>query len=225
MSSNPAPPVGRVPRAGPPLVWKTVAVGVLAEEHPEEVGELAGVAAGAELVADVAARRRRRPANGAGPRAGRPPAAWRREIGLPVRPELVVLLALVGVGEDLVGLVDLLEPPLGRGVTRLGIRVVLPGELAEGLLDLGLGRRPRNAQDRVVVLVSMAWGQPGAISEVVRPPRRVRARVRARAIGRGIHGPCPAVASRRPAAGRSAGSSSAGPGPGARAPGRAGRRP
>jgi hypothetical protein len=57
---------------------------------------------------------------------------------LPVRTELVVLLALGGIAEDLVGLVDLLEPALGSRIARLGIGVMLPGELAKGLLDLSL---------------------------------------------------------------------------------------
>ena len=103
----------------------------LAEEDAEEVGELAGVG-GPELVADVAAaepvERARRSA----------PAARAWLIGLPVRTELVVLLALGGIAEDLVGLVDLLELALGSRIARLGIGVMLPGELAEGLLDLSL---------------------------------------------------------------------------------------
>src|SRR6185436_13138229 len=49
----------------------------------------------------------------------------------PVRAELVVLLALVGVAEDLVGLVDLLELRLGGLVARIDVRVMLAGQLAE----------------------------------------------------------------------------------------------
>ena len=102
----------------------------LAEEDSEEIGELAGVG-GPELVADVAAaepvKRSAMRSRGAG-------LADR----LPVRTELVVLLALGGIAEDLVGLVDLLEPALGSRIARLCIGVMLPGELAEGLLDLSL---------------------------------------------------------------------------------------
>ena len=116
---------------------RAVGADALAEEHAEEVGELAGVAGGPELVADVAAGLR-------SPRDHRslPVAGCRAAAGpadrLPVRPELVVLLALGGVAEDLVGLVDLLELALGRGVARLRVGVMLAGELAERLLDLSL---------------------------------------------------------------------------------------
>src|SRR5204863_7184318 len=48
----------------------------------------------------------------------------------------VVALALVGVGQDGVRLLDLLEALLGRRVARVLVRVVLPRELAVGLLDL-----------------------------------------------------------------------------------------
>jgi hypothetical protein len=45
------------------------------------------------------------------------------------------LLALGRVAQDLVGLVDFLEPALGSRVARLGIGMMLPGELAERLFD------------------------------------------------------------------------------------------
>ena len=95
MSSKPMPPVGRDPR---PAGRRRAAGGahrLLAEEHPEEVAELAGVGGRAELVADVAAAgRRSREATER--RAG---AARRARLAgpadrLPVGPELVVLLAL-----------------------------------------------------------------------------------------------------------------------------------
>ena len=111
------------------------------EEHAEEVRELPGVAARAELVADVAglAGLAARPAKArepgeriaAGPRTG--PAER-----LPVRPERVVLLALVRVAEHRVGLVDVLESAVRRGVTGLGVGMVLPCQLPVRLLDLGL---------------------------------------------------------------------------------------
>jgi hypothetical protein len=62
------------------------------------------------------------------------------------------LLALGRVAEDLLGLVELLEASLGCGVARLGVRVMLAGQLAERLLDLSLRRRPRDTEDGVVVL-------------------------------------------------------------------------
>jgi hypothetical protein len=52
--------------------------------------------------------------------------------------ELVVGRPLLRVLQDLVGLVDLLELRLGRGVARVPVRVVLHGELAVGALDVRL---------------------------------------------------------------------------------------
>ena len=74
-------------------------------------------------------------------------------VRLPVRPELVVQLALRRIGEDLVGLADLLEPLLGGYVALVYVRVVLPRKLAEGLLNLGRAGRAWHAQRRVVVAV------------------------------------------------------------------------
>ena len=122
--------------------------GFLAEEDAEEVRELAGVAAGAELIADVAGATESAERASAGRAGGASPADL-----LPVGPELVVLAPLVRIAEDLVGLVHLLEATLGGLVTGLGVRMVLAGELSVGLLDLGRRRRPGHAQDGVVILV------------------------------------------------------------------------
>ena len=59
-------------------------------------------------------------------------------IRLPVRTELVIGLALLGVREDLVGLADLLEALLGAGVPGVDVGMVLAGKTTEGLLDVGL---------------------------------------------------------------------------------------
>jgi hypothetical protein len=48
---------------------------------------------------------------------------------------LVVLLLLVLVGEDFVGLLDLLEALLGLGVVAVDVRVELAGQLPVGTLD------------------------------------------------------------------------------------------
>src|SRR3972149_724781 len=76
----------------------------------------------------------------------------RRGAALPVGAETVVALSLVGVGEDLVGLVDLLEAvgrPLGLG----NVWVMLPGQPPIGLLDRpGVGV-PGHPRELVVVLV------------------------------------------------------------------------
>src|SRR5919109_2201160 len=55
------------------------------------------------------------------------------------RAELIVLLALLGIREDVVGPLDLLEALLGGRVSRVAVRVELPGQLAVGLLDLVRG--------------------------------------------------------------------------------------
>ncbi len=68
----------------------------------------------------------------------------------PGPPERVVARSALGVGQDLVGLVDLLELFL-RGRIRVDVGVPLLGELAVGALDLGVGRGPLDAEDHVEV--------------------------------------------------------------------------
>ena len=73
--------------------------------------------------------------------------------GPPVRrPELVVLLALLRVGEHVVRRLHLLEPRLGRRVTRVLVRVHLAHELAVRLLQLILRRVLRHAERLVQAL-------------------------------------------------------------------------
>ena len=159
-----------------------------AEEGTEEVREV--LRAGAvELVADIAAgalravgrERAARPEGVAGPEwvpgpAGRPGA---RSPGpgvlIPVGAEHVVLLALLRVGQDLVRLVDFLEPALGSLIAGIPVRVELARQSPIRLLDLHGRGRSRDAQGLVVVLVlhwplsffegspvrrSMAWSPP-----------------------------------------------------------------
>ena len=85
-------------------------------------------------------------------------AAERAEVGrcVPAAAQPVVAVAVVGraalgVREDLVGLGDLLEARLGVGVLRVDVGVQLAGELAEGLLDLGLVGVARDAEQLVRV--------------------------------------------------------------------------
>ena len=75
-------------------------------------------------------------------------------------PEGVVGLAALGIGEDLVGLVDLLEALVGARF-RVDVGVPLLGELAEGLLDVGVARAARHAED--VVVVALAGHALGSI--------------------------------------------------------------
>jgi hypothetical protein len=66
-------------------------------------------------------------------------------------PELVVGGALLRVLQDLVGLVDFLEPRLGAGVTRVLVRVVLHCKLPIGPLQVGLSRALIDAQNLVII--------------------------------------------------------------------------
>src|SRR5205085_10480738 len=75
----------------------------------------------------------------------------------------VVLLALLRVRQDVVGVLDLLESLLGLGVARVLVRVVLPHELAVGLLQVVLRHVLRDAER----LVERARHSP---------PRRLRSR-------------------------------------------------
>jgi len=73
-------------------------------------------------------------------------------------PETVVLLALFGVGEDRVRLVDLLEPVLRGLVVGVPVGVVLESELAERLLEVVEAALPGNAEDLVVVALRRHLG-------------------------------------------------------------------
>ncbi|MPM37854.1 hypothetical protein SDC9_84473 [bioreactor metagenome] len=110
------------------------------EQATEQVGEVTGAGGGvAEQVVDV--------------RRGLPLAAVEPEAAPEQAALLVVLLALLGVRQDVVGLRDGLEPLRLVGVARVGVGVVLARQLAEGLLDVVLGGVLRDAQDLVVVLL------------------------------------------------------------------------
>ena len=79
------------------------------------------------------------------------PAPPGRPAAVGARPaEGVVARPSIRVGQDLVGLVDLLELFL-RGRIGVDVRVPFLGELAERALDLGVGRGPLDAEDHVVV--------------------------------------------------------------------------
>ena len=112
---------------------------------------------------------------------GKPPPPEAAATAREQRPRLVVLPALLVVGEHPVGLGHRLEPGLGRGVARVGVRVQLAGELAVRLLDLVRGRAGGDAQLAVEVLLDpVALGHSASsplVSEVpVRtvPGRRLR---------------------------------------------------
>ena len=67
------------------------------------------------------------------------------------RAEAVVRLALLGVREDVVGGLDVLEPLLRGRVVRIAVGMELAGELPVRLLELVVGRRLRDAEDGVGV--------------------------------------------------------------------------
>jgi hypothetical protein len=58
----------------------------------------------------------------------------------------VVGPTLLGVREDLVGLLDLLETLLGVGSVRVRVRMVLAGQPPVGFADILIGRPPRHTQ-------------------------------------------------------------------------------
>src|SRR5215472_229659 len=72
--------------------------------------------------------------------------------GAEERPRLVVLGASLRIGQDVVGLGDLLESLLRLGVALVGVRVVLARELAVRLLDL-LGRRTLTDPESLVIVL------------------------------------------------------------------------
>ena len=65
--------------------------------------------------------------------------------------ELVVTGALVLVGQDLIGFVDLLELGLSHGVAGVQVGVVLLGQLAVGFFQFVIGRALGNAKDFVII--------------------------------------------------------------------------
>src|SRR6185436_20116367 len=70
----------------------------------------------------------------------------------PVGAQLVVLLPLIGIAKDFVRFVNFLDAILSRLVARVDVGMVLPRQLAKGLLDLFFGRGLRHAERLVIVL-------------------------------------------------------------------------
>src|SRR4051794_5711743 len=120
-----------------------------AEQAVEEVVDVALAELDADVVEVAAPAEALEPA-AARPAAGASPGALGLLRGAPVRAEAVVLGALLGVAEDLVGLGDLLEAVLGARLL-VDIRVVLAGEPPVGTADLVLARSAGDAERLVVV--------------------------------------------------------------------------
>src|SRR5665213_2425758 len=74
--------------------------------------------------------------------------------------EAVIGGAFLLVLQDVIGLVGVLEFLLGRVVVRIAVRMMLHGELAEGLLDLFGGGVFRHAQQFVIIAFRHAGLEP-----------------------------------------------------------------
>src|SRR5205085_1537038 len=89
-------------------------------------------------------------------------------------------LATLVVGQNVVGLTDLLELLFGFGVALVGVRVVLAGEFPVRLLDLVSGSSFSDTEGLVVVLLKVVLGAhrrpfvsrgcPGASPTDLKPP-------------------------------------------------------
>jgi hypothetical protein len=136
----------------------TPGAGTIAEEGREEVREAAVRVLAREPAVRAARAVRPRPGRSAGeplrevrPGVGIDVGGLGLLVALPVGPEAIVQLALLGVAQDLVRLVDLLEARLGLGVAGVDVGVVLARELAERGADRLLARLAPHAQYPVVV--------------------------------------------------------------------------
>jgi hypothetical protein len=72
----------------------------------------------------------------------------------------VVGRTLLGVGEMLIGFVQLLEPRLGLLVAGMPVRMTLHRRLAESRLQLGVGRCFGNAQGLVEIALGHRSARP-----------------------------------------------------------------
>src|SRR5205823_477351 len=126
---RPGPPAAPPPAAQdlPQVLAAHAAHAAHAAELPQDLAEVARV----DVLEAAEARPALPPAPAERPaRAGLGPRA--------VEAEPVVLLPLRLVVQDVVGLLRLLEAGLGRLVPGVPVGVVLPGQLAVGLLDVRL---------------------------------------------------------------------------------------
>src|SRR5258708_1396362 len=82
------------------------------------------------------------------------PARWKV---VAVEAVLVVHLPLFGIGEDIVGFLQLLEFFFRGFVAWIQIRVILPRQLAKRRTDILGARLPRHSQQFVIVLFCCRW--------------------------------------------------------------------
>ena len=82
------------------------------------------------------------------------PAGWGGELsaGLPVRPELIVAFTLLRIGEDVIGLPDILKFLFRGCVVRVDVGMILTRQLAIGFFYVARSRGARHTEDFVVIL-------------------------------------------------------------------------
>jgi hypothetical protein len=119
----------------------------------------AAALAGAEhVLEDVAEHRAEIEALGAAERPARPAGSHAALEG--GRSVAVIGRALVGILQDVVGVIDVLELLLGVLVAVIAIRVMLHGELPERLLDVIGARRSADSEQLVIVLRHAPYAAP-----------------------------------------------------------------
>src|SRR6266571_4762356 len=102
------------------------------------------------------------------------------EVGLEVHrarlrgAEAIVLSAAVGIGQNAVRLLRLLEALLGLLVALVAVGMVLHRQLTEGLLDVRLARAAPDTEDLVVIARHYATFSSGAAATVTSAGRSTR---------------------------------------------------
>ena len=130
--------LGAGPGARPGVPKETVVIGAPPATSKKLFEEIAEAGA-AKMHVVVRHPVRSRPT--AAPCAGR-----RREAArLPVGAEVIVFTALLGIAQDLVGLVDLLEFLLGGFLVLGDVRMVAAGQLAKRFLDIVVAGVPSHS--------------------------------------------------------------------------------
>ncbi len=139
------------------------------EELAEEIAE-AGAPARASSAAKIEAFEIEIDSRFARMRSGTSAGPAGREI-IGVKAVLVIHLALLGVGKNVVGFLKLLEFFLGGFVARIQIGVVLAREFAEGGANVLGSGFARDAKEVVVVLFSRGSHKGNSESKVENPKR------------------------------------------------------
>ena len=108
---------------------------------------------------------------GGGPLAGARTRTGAGEAVLGVEAELVVHLPLLGVAEDVVGFLNVLEALLGGFVAGVEVGMVLARQLAVGLADIVRGGLARHPEGFVIIVLGSGrhikglWGQGSGVRE------------------------------------------------------------